>query len=111
MWVSIRNDGMTNSQDVWVLAGDLAYQFENLGDTGSGGAPDGRYIPVGLATGSQQNLIATTEEMVKVVGNETRRVIPPHEERLKNRFPSRITKNGLRITEVCLADNVKSMVA
>ena len=65
----------------------------------------------GLATGSQQNLILTTEEMVKATGNETRRLIPPHEERLKDRFPSRITKNGLRVTEICLADNAKSMVA
>jgi glyoxylase-like metal-dependent hydrolase (beta-lactamase superfamily II) len=111
MWVAIRNDGMTNSQDTWVLAGDLAYQFENFGDTGAGGAPVGRFIPVGLATGSQQNLILTTEEMVKATGNETRRLIPPHEERLKDRFPSRITKHGLRVTEVCLADNAKSMVA
>lgn len=111
MWVSVRNDGKTASEDVWVLAGDLAYQYENLGDSGEGGAPDGKYIPVGLATGSQLNLIMTTEEMVKLVGYETRRVIPPHEERLKDRFPSRITDKGLRITEICLADNAKSMVA
>ncbi|MCB1488365.1 MAG: N-acyl homoserine lactonase family protein [Bauldia sp.] len=112
MWVSVRNDGLAESQDVWVLAGDLAYQFENLGDTtGKGGPPDGRYIPVGLATGSQQNLLNVTEEMVKMAGNETRRVIPPHEERLKDRFPSRITKHGLRVTEICLADNAKSMVS
>jgi hypothetical protein len=111
MWVAVRNDGKTASQDIWVLAGDLAYQFENFGDSGAGGAPDRMYIPIGLATGSQTNLIATTEDMVRLVGNETRRVIPIHEERLKDRFPSRITKNGLRITEVCLADGVGSMVA
>jgi N-acyl homoserine lactone hydrolase len=111
MWVAVRNDGKAVSEDTWVLAGDLAYQYENLGDSGAGGAPDGRYIPVGLATGSQANLIATTEEMVKAAGGETRRVIPPHEERLKHRFPSRITDKGLRITEVCLADGEKSMVA
>ncbi len=109
-WVSIRNDGKSPSEDVWVLAGDLAYQFENLGDDGSGGAPKKQYIPVGLATGSQLNLIMTTEAMVKMAGYETRRVIPPHEERLKDKFPSRITDKGLRITEVCLADNTKSMV-
>ena len=42
MWVAVRNDGKPESQDTWVLAGDLAYQFENLGDSGKGGAPDSR---------------------------------------------------------------------
>ena len=111
MWIAVRNDGEPVSQDTWVLAGDLIYQFESLGDPGGGGAPDGRYIPIGLAVGSHTILLMVTESMVKAVGNETRRVIPPHEERIKNRFPSRITKNGLRITEICLADGVKSMVA
>ncbi len=30
MWVKVRNDGKENSEDVWVLAGDLVYQLENL---------------------------------------------------------------------------------
>jgi N-acyl homoserine lactone hydrolase len=111
MWVAVRNDGKPESQDTWVLAGDLAYQFENLGDSGKGGAPDSRYVPIGLAVGSQTNLLMVTESMIKAVGNETRRVIPPHEERIKNRFPSRITKDGLRITEICLADGARSMMA
>ncbi len=112
MWVSVRNDGKTESQDTWILAGDLIYQFENLGDvSGKGGAPDGRYLPIGLAVGSHTNLINTTEQMVKLVGNETRRVLPPHEERLGDRYPSRITKNGLRITEIALAKGEKSRVA
>jgi hypothetical protein len=64
-----------------------------------------------LAVGSQTNLLMVTESMIKAVGNETRRVIPPHEERIKNRFPSRITKHGLRITEICLADGARSMMA
>jgi N-acyl homoserine lactone hydrolase len=111
MWAAVRNDGKPVSQDTWVLAGDLAYQFENLGDSGKGGPPDSRYIPIGLAVGSQANLLTVTETMIEAVGNETRRVIPPHEERIKNRFPSRITKDGLRITEICLADGAQSMVS
>jgi N-acyl homoserine lactone hydrolase len=111
MWFSVRNGGQAESEDSWVLAGDLIYKFENLGDvSGRGGAPDGRYLPVGLAVGSQTNLINVTEEMVKLVGNETRRVLPPHEERLKDRFPSRTTRNGLRVTEVTLAKGEKSRV-
>ena len=110
MWVAVRNDGREGSEDCWVLAGDLVYKFENLGDSGTGGAPDRMYIPIGLAVGSQTNLLFTTEEMVKLVGNETRRVIPIHEERLKDRFPSRISKEGLRISEICLADGARSRV-
>lgn len=111
MWVTVRNDGKAESDDVWVLAGDLAYQFENLGHDGHGGRPDRQYIPVGLATGSTLNLLNATEAMVKAVGYETRRVIAPHEERLKDQFPSRITDNGLRVTEICLQDGAKSLVA
>jgi len=65
---------------------------------------------VGLATGSQFNLIMTTERMVDSVGGDITRVVPPHEERLKDLSPSRITKLGLRITELALADGEKSKV-
>ena len=68
------------------------------------------YIPVGLAVGSQTNLLLATEAMMKEVGYDSRRVIPVHEERLKDEFPSRITRNGLRITEICLADGEVSKV-
>ena len=71
---------------------------------------DPEYIPIGLATGSQFNVIMTAEEMVKSVGGDVHRVIPPHEERLKDLYPSRITKAGLRITEMALADGEKSQV-
>jgi hypothetical protein len=68
------------------------------------------YVPVGLAVGSQENLVMATEAMMKSVGYEARRVIPVHEERLKDRFPSRITSDGLRISEICLVDGEKSRV-
>jgi N-acyl homoserine lactone hydrolase len=110
MWVEVRNDGQSDSQDTWVLAGDLVYVFENL--EGPGGAVDLEtiYTPVGLAVGSQMNLLMATEDMMKKVGYEARRVIPIHEERLKDAFPSRICDNGLRITEICLASGEASKV-
>jgi glyoxylase-like metal-dependent hydrolase (beta-lactamase superfamily II) len=107
MFVTVRNDGRRDSADSWILAGDLVYCFENLRGRNEN---DGNYIPVGLAVGSQTNLILTTDRMLSMVGNETRRVIPIHEERLKDTFPSRITKKGLRVTEICLADGEKSRV-
>ncbi len=109
-WVAVRNDGRAQSEDIWVLAGDLVYKFENLGDTGTGGPPQNPFQPIGLAIGSQTNLLLATDEMVKLVGGETRRVVPIHEERLKDRFPSRISKHGLRISEICLADGEATRV-
>ncbi len=109
-WVHVRNDGKSDSKDGWVLAGDLVYVFENIDGPGGVVDVDQMYVPVGLAVGSQQNLVMATEEMMKAVQYDSKRVIPIHEERLKDRFPSRITADGLRITEICLADNETSRV-
>jgi N-acyl homoserine lactone hydrolase len=111
MWVTVRNDGQVQSADPWVLAGDLVYVFENIEGSGAAVDVDTMYIPVGLAVGSQQNLVLATEEMMKQAGYEARRVIPVHEARLKDRFPSRLTDEGLLITEICLADGETSKVA
>jgi N-acyl homoserine lactone hydrolase len=111
MWVAVRNDGKADSSDTWVLAGDLVYVFENI--QGPGAVVDletTMYVPVGLAVGSQANLVMATEAMMKTTGYDSRRVIPIHEERLKDTFPSRIAKNGLRISEICLADGEASKV-
>ena len=110
MWVHVRNDGKAQSSDAWALAGDLVYVFENIEGPGAVVDVDQMYVPVGLAVGSQENLVMATEAMMKSVGYEARRVIPVHEERLKDRFPSRITADGLRISEICLADGEKSRV-
>ena len=72
---------------------------------------DGNYIPVGLAVGSQFNLLMTTDRMLGMVGNDVKRVIPVHEERLKDMFPSRINKDGLQVIEICLANGEKSRVS
>jgi glyoxylase-like metal-dependent hydrolase (beta-lactamase superfamily II) len=107
MFVHVRNDGKANSTDSWVLAGDLVYSFENVRGAD---ANDPQYIPVGLAVGSQTNLMLTTDAMVKLAGDEFRRVIPIHEEGLRETFPSRVTAEGLRITEIALADGEPSRV-
>lgn len=110
MWVTVRNDGKTDSEDAWILAGDLVYQFENLHGASKQLRIDDLYLPVGLATGSQYNLIMATEEMMKQVGYDARRVIPIHEARLEQAFPSRISKRNLRITEICTATGAPSLV-
>lgn len=108
MYVTVRNDGKADSKDVWILAGDLVYSLENLGATDTA---DPQYIPIGLAMGSQTNLLLATDTMIKMAGGETRRVIPIHEMRLKDLFPSRVTRQGLCISEITLADGEPSRVS
>jgi len=108
MYVRVRNDGQAESADNWVFAGDLVYCMENLRGRNEN---DGNYIPVGLAVGSQFNLLMTTDRMLGMVGNDVKRVIPVHEERLKDMFPSRINKDGLQVIEICLANGEKSRVS
>ena len=99
-WVHVRNDGEQPSADSWVFAGDLVYVYDNMDNAGDIVDVDWMYTPVGLAVGSQANLLLATEEMMKTVGYEMKRVIPIHEEKLKDVFPSRITKNQLRVSEI-----------
>ncbi len=108
MYVTIRNDGARNSGDTWIFAGDLIYTYDNL--TGLDPAAP-QIVPIGLAVGSQSNLIFASDAMLKAVGGEARRVIPVHEDRLKTVFPSRLTKHGQQVVEIALADGEQSKVA
>jgi glyoxylase-like metal-dependent hydrolase (beta-lactamase superfamily II) len=103
----IRNDGLAESQDAYVCAGDLVYRHENL----HGGTPeDPMYVPVGLATGSQTNLIMTSDAMMKAVRHDWRRILAAHEENLPNLYPSRKSKLGLNIIEVALTSHDSSLI-
>ncbi len=106
-YVLIRNDGSKASADSWILAGDLIYCFENLTGTDDS---DPAYVPIGLAMGSQTNLLLIADEMVRKAGGEAKRVIPVHEARLKDAFPSRLTEDGLHITEISLGASQTSCV-
>jgi N-acyl homoserine lactone hydrolase len=108
MYVRVRNDGVPNSRDAWIFAGDNIYTYDNL--TGLDPA-NPQFIPIGYAVGSQANLIFSTAEMLKAVDGEQRRLIPIHEDRLKSVFPSRLTSKGLQLIEVALADGEPSRVA
>lgn len=103
-FVRVKNQ---DNRDPWVLAGDLRYVFENV--TGKDG--DGVYVPVGLASGSQINLLFATERMMELVDREERRIVPVHEERLGSIFPSRESKEGLQVIEIVLAQKEKSRVS
>lgn len=106
-YVVVRNDEVRASSDPWVVTGDLVYRMENL----HGGQPDDPfYRPVGLAVGSQTNIIMAMHDIVQAANGDLGRVIAPHEERLPNTFPSRVSKHGLHVIEVTLADGATSAV-
>lgn len=107
MYVRVRNDLAPVSPDTWVFAGDLIYVLENLRGTDPA---DPQYMPVGFGTGNNFNLLMATDEMVRHVGGDYKRVIGVHEERLKDMYPSRIARTGLRVTELALADGEPSRV-
>lgn len=108
MYITVRNDGARESEDKWIFAGDLIYTYDNL--TGlDAEAP--QIVPIGLAVGSQHNLIFASDRMMKSVGGEVRRVIPVHEDRLRTTFPSRLTDKGLQVVEIALAKGETSRVA
>jgi N-acyl homoserine lactone hydrolase len=107
MFINVRIDGKQPSRDSYILAGDLVYSYANL----EGPNPkDPQYIPIGLASGSQTNLLLSSDKMLRLVGGEARRIIPIHDVNLKAVFPSRVTRDNLCVTEICLADGEESRV-
>ncbi len=100
-WVRVRNDGLAESDDSWVLAGDLAYSFENI--VGPDPENNPHYIPVGLAMASQYNLLLATDAMVAAAGGDPHRVIPIHEVKLPEAFPSRVNRFGQHIIDIATA--------
>ncbi len=98
LWLHLRNDGRKPSADGWVLAGDLVYAYDNIGGMATGAEAGTPYLPVGFAMGSQANLVLASEAMLQAVDYERRRIIPVHEERVKQLFPSRQVEEGLAIT-------------
>jgi glyoxylase-like metal-dependent hydrolase (beta-lactamase superfamily II) len=107
MFVNVRVDGKQPSKDAYILAGDLIYSYANM----EGPDPkDPQYVPIGLAGGSQTNLLLSSDKMSRLVGGETKRIIPIHDVNLKDVFPSRVSRNNLCISEICLADGERSRV-
>jgi N-acyl homoserine lactone hydrolase len=101
--VVIRNE----SSGVWVVPGDVMYLYANI--EGIGG--DGRYVPIGLAMGSQQNCLLALDELMRVTGGETSRILPGHEKLLWDRHASRQFGDGLHVAEISLRPGQASQLA
>jgi glyoxylase-like metal-dependent hydrolase (beta-lactamase superfamily II) len=96
----------TASSGVWVVPGDVMFLYANI--EGIGG--DGRYVPIGLAMGSQENCMLALDELMRVTGGETRRILPGHEKLLWERHPSHCYPDGLHMAEVCLRPGDPSLL-
>lgn len=92
--VVVRNE----SSGVWVVPGDVMYLYENI--EGIGG--DGRYVPIGLAMGSQENCMLALDGLMQATGGETSRILPGHEMLLWQRHPSHQYPDSLHVAQVCL---------
>ncbi|HEX2503506.1 MAG TPA: hypothetical protein VHK00_06155, partial [Miltoncostaeaceae bacterium] len=82
----------------WVLPGDAVYTYANV----EGVDGDGRYVPIGFATGSQQTCIFAMHQMMRTVGGDSGRIVPGHEVLLWERHRSRTFDDGLHMAEVSL---------
>jgi len=96
----------TASCGVWVVPGDVMFLYANI--EGIGG--DGRYVPIGLAMGSQENCMLALDELMRVTGGETSRILPGHEKLLWERHPSHCYPDGLHMAEVCLRPGDPSLL-
>jgi N-acyl homoserine lactone hydrolase len=82
----------------WVLPGDAVYSYDNLG--GLDGS--GRYVPIGYATGSQENSLLAINRMMQAVDGNPRRIVPGHEHQVFEQFPTRQYQDGLCAAEITL---------
>jgi glyoxylase-like metal-dependent hydrolase (beta-lactamase superfamily II) len=90
----------------WFLAGDNVYAYENL----EGLHGDGILAPIAMTTGSAADWLRFADGLLSAAGGDTRRIIPFHEGRLWERFPSRSFGDGLHLAEISLAGGHGSLL-
>jgi N-acyl homoserine lactone hydrolase len=94
----------TDANGVWAIPGDVMYLYANV--EGIGG--DGRYVPIGLAMGSQENVMRSLDGLMKATGGRPERILPGHEMELWTRHPSAVFDDGLHVAEPCLRPGDRS---
>lgn len=80
----------------WVLPGDAAYAYDNLG----GLDRSGRLTPIGYGTGSQERSLFALDAMLGAVDGDPRRVVPGHEWQVFREFPTVGSEDGLQTAEI-----------
>lgn len=90
----------------WVFAGDNMYQYENV----EGIDGDGVMAPIAMATGSPTAWLHAIDSVMESLGGDARRILPFHEGRVWDQFPSVQFDDGLHLAEVSLAGGHPSLV-
>jgi hypothetical protein len=88
----------TDTGGVWAIPGDVMYLYANV----EGLNGDGRYVPIGLAMGSQENVMMSLDGLMRATGGDPGRILPGHEMELWERHPSAVFDDGLHVAEPCL---------
>ena len=70
----------------------------------------GKFNPIGLVFGSVERCILTMEDMWQYVDQDVRRIVPFHEQKLWETFPSRQFDDTLHVAELSLAAGEPSRV-
>lgn len=86
----------------WVLAGDNVYVYENI----EGIDGDGHFVPIGLLFGSATKQVLAMNEMYELVDGETSRILPFHENKLWERFPTTVHDDGLHTAKIEVTDKM-----
>lgn len=102
-FVLIESNGTT-----YVASGDISYYRENI--FGADTDPDKKIIPNAFASGDPFHLMQAMERIQNYAGNDSRRVLTPHDTDTWVKYPSKKGSEGLLTAEVCLAPGESSKV-
>lgn len=91
----------------WIFPGDLIYVYDNV----EGLRRNGVLAPIGMSTGSPSVWLTTVADLLGLVDNDTRRLLPFHDTLVWARYPSRQYDDGLHIAEISLAGGHPSVLA
>jgi glyoxylase-like metal-dependent hydrolase (beta-lactamase superfamily II) len=96
------NDG----GDPWIFTGDVVNVYDNVGGLNG----DEPLMPVGHGQGSQECCIRAANEILTIAGDHTSRIVPSHEVRIWDRWPTKLFDDGLHVAELELAPGVATRI-
>ena len=95
---------------VWALMSDAIYTYANVEGDPQYNLTPGVYVPIGYAQGNQVTQLRIMDEAVQRVGGNTNRIVPGHDAKVFERYPSkRIGPN--RVAELTLAPGEASRIS
>lgn len=101
-YVTVTTRTADGGVETWALMSDAIYTYANVEGDPQYNLTPGVYVPLGYAQGNQVTQLRIMDEAVQRVGSNTNRIVPGHDAKVFERFPSRrIGPN--RVAELTLA--------